>query len=117
MITTYKNAKNETVELSKMKDCFKNVFVQLNERAIQAGYKELEIEVYKDSVADPRYAFQSKGMMFRFKFEKAGQKTFWEHWSFNAPAFKRGSLSGKPIRLQIPTTTENDEWLCKYEFI
>jgi hypothetical protein len=117
MITTYKNSKNETVEISKMKDCFKNVILQLNERAENAGYKPLVVESYKDSVADPRYAFQSKGMMFRFKFEKEGQNTTWEHWSFNAPAFKRGELSGKPIRITIPTPDEESEWKCKYDMI
>ena len=45
MIATYKNSKNEICDFSKMKDCFKNVFIQLNERAVIAGYKPLEIEV------------------------------------------------------------------------
>jgi hypothetical protein len=117
MISVYKNTKNEICEIARLKPCYANVILALNERAENAGYLPLVVEVYKDGVADPRYSFQSKGLMFRFKFEKAGQETTWEHWSFKAPAFLRGKLSGEPIRITIPTPTDEDEWKCKYEMI
>lgn len=106
---TYKNIKGEVKEISSLKPNFANVLNELNKRAINAGY-QLSVEIYKDIPADKRYTWQSKGLMFMLILAKDGQRTTAEHWSINAPAFKRGSLSGKPIRIEIPDPNEQSEW-------
>ena len=116
MIETYTKGK-ETKHIAGLKPQFKDVIIALNERAIANGYMEITVELRKDTVADPRYAYQSRGWEFCFRFEKEGQKTTFENWGLTAPAFKRGKLSGKPIRIEIPTPDEESEWKCKYEFI
>lgn len=109
-LTTYINAKGEVKEIAKLKENYRNVIMQLNERAVKAGYNQIEVDLYNDKVADPVYAFQGKGLTFRFKFEKEGQRTTWEHWTINAQAFKRGSLSGKPIKLEIQLPDESNDY-------
>ena len=60
-LTTYINAKREVKEITKLKENYRNVIMQLNERAVKAGYNQIEVDLYDDKVADPVYAFQGKG--------------------------------------------------------
>ena len=117
MLTTYINTKNEVSEIAKLKPNFRNVILQLNERAIAKGYNQLEVDLYNDKVADPVYAFQGRGLTFRFKFEKEGQRTTWEHWTINAKAFKRGSLSGLPIKIEIQIPDESNDYKYIVDYI
>jgi hypothetical protein len=122
MITTYKKEVKgqynvfETKSVEKLKDNYKNVIRQMEERATKAGY-ELQVKLmYDGSMADRRYAYQARGWEFLFDFYKDGQCYGYVFFSLNAPAFKRGSLSGKPIRINVPIPSD-DIPMCRYEYI
>ena len=98
--TTYRKG-TQTLPIENLKANFKTVVLEFIERCVVAGFS-VEVEVYNDNTSHGKYAFQNRGLEFRFlltRGDEFGLKTF----GFDCPAFKRGCLSGKPIRLEIQT--------------
>ena len=107
---------NETKSISSLKAQYRDVILQLNERAAKAGYDDLRVELRCDKVAHQKYSFQGSGWEFVFNFYKNGIWSHFEAWQISAPAFKRGELSDRPIRMTIVEKGNND-CECRYEMI